>query len=171
MNFDKDEYIEDLWSDISNLLSDYDLYAGISFKFSKLINLNTFYNQAKKSYMIGKANNLSDNMYFFKDYYTSYLLDYLNKEIDLEIYCHKGLLKLLQFDEEHNTEYLNTLREYFNNQFNLTETARKLYIHKNTMLHRKQRITEISGIDFSKNIDMFRLHLTFNIIDYNQRKS
>ena len=170
INFDKDEYIENLWPEISNLLSDYNLSAGISFQFSELISLNTFYNQAKKSYSIGKDINPEDIMYLFDDYYFFYLLDYLDQQIELDIYCHKGVLKLFQFDKKHNTKYYNTLYKYINNQFNLTETAKKLYIHKNTMLHRRDRIQEISGIDFSDDIDLFEIYLTFKIIDFNEKR-
>lgn len=46
-------------------------------------------------------------------------------------------------------DLIATLEAYFNNQGNLSKTADELFIHRNTLSYRMQRITEISGLDFS----------------------
>lgn len=40
---------------------------------------------------------------------------------------------------------LETLRIYYESDMNLTQTAKKLYIHKNTVQHRLKRIEELTG--------------------------
>jgi DNA-binding PucR family transcriptional regulator len=55
--------------------------------------------------------------------------------------------RLLAYDRQHNTDLVATLRAYFEQNANASETARKLYVHRNTLNYRLQRISEISGLD------------------------
>lgn len=50
-------------------------------------------------------------------------------------------------DEEKGTEFYCTLKEYLNQQNNVTATAKQLFIHRNTMFYRITRIGEILGVD------------------------
>ena len=46
-------------------------------------------------------------------------------------------------NEEHNTQLLYTLETYFNNCQNSVKTSKALFIHRNTLLYRLDRIDEI----------------------------
>lgn len=46
-------------------------------------------------------------------------------------------------NEEHNTQLLYTLETYFNNCQNSVKTSKALFIHRNTLLYRLDRIAEI----------------------------
>lgn len=48
-----------------------------------------------------------------------------------------------KYDEEHLSQYFLTLRTYLLCEGNYAEMAKKLYVHKNTVIYRMQRITEI----------------------------
>jgi purine catabolism regulator len=54
---------------------------------------------------------------------------------------------LLSYDG--GEDLIATLEAYFNNQGNLSKTAEELFIHRNTLSYRMDRITEITGLDFS----------------------
>lgn len=54
--------------------------------------------------------------------------------------------KLADYDKENNTEYLQTLDSLLGNNLNLSKTAKQLFIHYKTMLHRMNRICEIAEI-------------------------
>lgn len=60
-----------------------------------------------------------------------------------------------QFDEE----ILNTVNVFFENSLNISETARKLYVHRNTLGYRLDKIQKITGLDVKKFDDA----LTFKI--------
>ena len=49
----------------------------------------------------------------------------------------------MNFDEE----TLNTINQLFNNNLNISETARQLYIHRNTLVYRLERIEKKLGLD------------------------
>ena len=56
-------------------------------------------------------------------------------------------------------ETLNTLNKFFENNLNVSETARQLYVHRNTLVYRIERIQESTGL----NIRSFDDALTFKI--------
>lgn len=166
MNFDDEENIKSLWGKIANLLSNHNLKAGVSFKFTNLKLLNSYYKQAIDSYKIGILADDNAIIYKFEDYYCIYLLNILSKEVNLLHFCHKKVMKLYDHDKKNSTEYFSTLYDYLNNSCSISETAKKLYIHKNTMNHRIKRIKEISEINSIKQEDKFRIYLTYKILEY-----
>lgn len=69
-----------------------------------------------------------------------------------EVFEGKGLE---QFDEE----TLTTINSFFKNSLNISETARKLYVHRNTLVYRLEKIQRITGLD----IRVFEDALSFKI--------
>lgn len=49
----------------------------------------------------------------------------------------------IMFDEE----TLSTINKLFENNLNISETARQLYIHRNTLVYRLERIEKVIGLD------------------------
>ncbi len=46
-----------------------------------------------------------------------------------------------------NDEMISTIEKFFENSLNLSETARQLYIHRNTLVYRLDKIQRITGLD------------------------
>jgi carbohydrate diacid regulator len=40
-----------------------------------------------------------------------------------------------------------TIQKFFENSLNISETARKLFIHRNTLVYRLDKIEKITGLD------------------------
>ena len=59
------------------------------------------------------------------------------------------------FDEE----TLSTINKFFENNLNVSETARQLYIHRNTLVYRLEKLQKSTGLD----IRVFEDALTFKI--------
>lgn len=76
------------------------------------------------------------------------------------------LLKVFtpEFKEMLNSELSITIEELFKNNLNLTDTAGKLYIHRNTLLYRLDKIHKCTGFDLKKFEDswLFRLAWLIN---------
>lgn len=58
-----------------------------------------------------------------------------------------GIAGLVALDRDRGTDYLDTLRVFYDCAGDLTTAARKLFVHRNTLKYRLGRIKEISGID------------------------
>lgn len=62
-----------------------------------------------------------------------------------------------KFDLDEET--LVTIQRFFENNLNISETARQLYIHRNTLVYRLERLQKIIGLD----IRLFEDAMTFKI--------
>lgn len=62
-------------------------------------------------------------------------------------FCEHWLSSLIRYDEQHHTDLLPTLSAYFDNNGNIARTAHVLNIHRNTLVYRLGRITEIVQLD------------------------
>ena len=49
-----------------------------------------------------------------------------------------------------NEETLNTAEAFFKSDLNLSDTARQLFIHRNTLLYRLEKIRKETGLDLRK---------------------
>ena len=54
---------------------------------------------------------------------------------------------------------LSTINKFFENNLNISETARQLYVHRNTLVYRLERIEKAIGLD----IRTFDDAMTFRI--------
>lgn len=74
--------------------------------------------------------------------------------------------KLEKYDQEHNTEYLETLHMFLLMDCSLLDTSAHLHTHRNTVVYRIKRIREILGSSIDTASIKFNLMLAFYIRDY-----
>lgn len=75
------------------------------------------------------------------------LLLLLRESPELWEFYRATLATLADYDRKQRAELLKTLEAFFNCLGNLAHTADMLHVHRNTLLYRLKRITEISGMD------------------------
>lgn len=80
-----------------------------------------------------------------------------NKELS-DLFQRK-LGKILRYDLETGSELLKTLYIYLELGRNMQETAKQLYIHRNSVKYRLERIEEIAELDLSSARQSFIYHL------------
>lgn len=72
------------------------------------------------------------------------------------------------FDEE----TMITIHKFFENNLNVSETARQLYIHRNTLVYRLERIEKTLGLDIRKFEDAMLFKIALMVISHmDYRKS
>lgn len=79
----------------------------------------------------------------------------------MEKYCNASLKGLLTREPEYVKEMLRTLEVYLENDGHVNETAKKLFIHRNTATYRIEKLSELLDVDFKKINDLMRLKLVF----------
>ena len=52
--------------------------------------------------------------------------------------------------DEFDEETLQTINKFFENNLNVSETSRQLFIHRNTLVYRLDKIEKITGMDLRK---------------------
>ncbi|NLT74058.1 MAG: hypothetical protein GXX94_07685 [Chloroflexi bacterium] len=71
----------------------------------------------------------------------------LRDQSEVQRFYSDTLGPLVAYDGDHNTDLVGTLAAFFEQNTNASETARRLFIHRNTLNYRMQRISEIVGLD------------------------
>lgn len=64
-------------------------------------------------------------------------------------YCNEVLYELKEIDKKENSEYVRTLWLYLKMNNNLVKTAQIMYIHRNTLVNRINKIQAIIGKDIN----------------------
>ena len=73
------------------------------------------------------------------------LLFYLDGQSELTNFYQEILGPLLDYDARHDGTYIKTLECYFQYNGNLSQTARTMHFHRNSLIYRLERIEEILG--------------------------
>lgn len=76
-------------------------------------------------------------------------LDLIQKEQRNKRYEHPAIAKLEAYDALHKSNLLKTLEVFIQQDSNMNEAAKKLFVHTNTLHYRIKRISEIGGIQFT----------------------
>ena len=67
------------------------------------------------------------------------------------------------YDREHGTELCSTLRVFFANRENITQTSKSMYVHKNTLLYRLTRIEQITHKNLKNPEDVLELQICLRL--------
>lgn len=82
-----------------------------------------------------------------------------------EEFCSENLDRLIEHDKNNNTYLFKTLNCLVENEWNLKETANRMYVHYNTIKYRYKKLCEILEIDFHSFEQ--KMKYTFSIKIYN----
>ena len=74
---------------------------------------------------------------------------------------HPAISLLKQYDRQYKTDYLNTLEIWLKNERSAAATCRAMFIHRNTLLHRLDRIQELTGDSFDDYYSRFLIMINF----------
>ena len=129
--------------------SDYHFVIGIGSRINEIKKYNESYKQAQKMMEILLNKSMYDAVADYANLGLHYLILSQNSKKEIQYYCREKIGKLLEHDGVKNGELLTTFEIYYGNKFNLTQTARDLYIHRNTLLHRLECIEELLSRDLS----------------------
>ena len=66
------------------------------------------------------------------------------------------------FDEE----TLATVNKFFENNLNVSETSRQLYIHRNTLVYRLDKLQKMTGLDLRNFDDAIIFKITLMVSKY-----
>ena len=115
------------------------------------------YTEAKRAIEVGRIFQPEDNIYMFNRLILERFLMELPQE--LTAYYH-GLLFNRKTQRLFNDEMLYTIDMFFKKDLNLSDTARQLYIHRNTLVYRLDKVQKQTGLD----LRTFEDAVTFKIL-------
>ncbi len=93
------------------------------------------------------------------------LLYAINDKSVLRGYYHDTIAKLENYDNKNQTDLMQLLRTYFENNASLQLVSEKLFIHRNTVTNQLKKIEKITGYNPLELEDRVKLYLGFYIKD------
>lgn len=143
------------------------LKAGISNFFRNLEDISYFYQQAVSSAALGLKLNPSASIYYFSDYYLYKMLESCEKDNSkIQFLIQPGLMRLYLYDQEHGTDFMETILEFLKHPGQPANIAEVLHIHKNTLLYRMGKIKQITGCEFKEGEEYMNYNLSVKIMKY-----
>ncbi|MGN0291258.1 MAG: PucR family transcriptional regulator ligand-binding domain-containing protein [Lachnospiraceae bacterium] len=143
-----EDYIaRDIIMDVYHLIRSNDLYEyiylGTSEKFYSLKDIKRAYKQADFVTMLKKKAVLRTPIIRFSSLHSYKLLASIEDEQVLINYYKQHLEPLLEYDSLHKSSYFKLLEVLIQNDFNVAETASKLYMHRNSVNYKLNKIESI----------------------------
>ena len=68
--------------------------------------------------------------------------------------------------ESFDDETLTTINKFFENNLNVSETARQLYIHRNTLVYRLEKLQKSTGLDIRVFDDALTFKIAMMVVNY-----
>lgn len=91
---------------------------------------------------------IKDASFFYEDLYLHHMLFQIQKNQSIMDMAYDYLFPLYEYDRKHNSKLVETLRVYLQTNGLKKETAQKLYIVRQTLYHRLEKIEQLLGKDF-----------------------
>lgn len=155
----------DFRQDLGEFLRENLFRAGISNPFRGFFDSPRYRQQAQEAMHLGQKKSPSLWRYDFCDYVSDYIrmkcLEYYPPR-DL---CPRNLRTLLEYEDAHpDSELVNTLYQYYTNQFNAQLAAQKLFIHRTTFFYRMNRIQSIAAFRPEDPEETAQILLAFQVL-------
>lgn len=139
-----EKLLSDLDAGITKKYRSLSFFAGISSITHEISQIPQKIREAADALQFGHA--FQNNIVKFEDMGVLRILAAHSSTTDFEQIIPPAVKKLAEYDKAKNTQYLETLDSLLGNNMNLSKTAKQLFIHYKTMLHRMDRICEIAEI-------------------------
>lgn len=143
-----------------------DVHIGVGRACNDLKKIPQSYEEAQIAATIGRNLNKHNTPVFFTELGSILCLYEIKDSARAKSFYTETIGRLKEYDLKNQTQLLFTLETYFNNFCILRQTARDLYMHRNSVDYRLKKIVEITGKDFLSNPhDRFDLELALKL-DY-----
>ncbi|MGO4888961.1 PucR family transcriptional regulator [Anaerobacillus sp. MEB173] len=121
------------------------------------------YEEAQMALEIGKKRKGIGQRVSFSETRMDRILLSLSKNEELRSITLSTITPLLQYDEQRNMDLIETFVAYHQNQSKVSQTARSLNLHRQSLLYRLRKIEALTGLSLADPDDMFLLDLSIKI--------
>ncbi|MBN2852470.1 MAG: helix-turn-helix domain-containing protein, partial [Clostridia bacterium] len=117
---------------------------GVGKAVNNLLLLEESYHSANLACEIGGVFESEKNIFTYSKLGIGVFINKLSKA-DLEQFFHQ-IVDTEAF-EKLDDEIVKTIQKFFENNLNISETARKMYLHRNTLVYRIEKVQKQTGLD------------------------
>ena len=134
--------------------------------------------QTKATIRLGKVFRADpDNRIFYYEEYSIYhtidlLADVAHNSYhngNLVYLCHPALITIERYDKKYGTNLKETLYTYLTNDCNTVKTAKMMYVHRNTLYYKINKVEELIGQTLDNGTLKERLLFSYHVIEYQEK--
>lgn len=157
----REEDFKATYNDIERLIKQLSFVCGVSIPSSDWNNLPVSFKQAEIAIDYGNG---GKPISLCSEHIWKYILREMQESMTSSSLCHPAVSAIVEHDQKRGSQLLHTLYTYLVNERNQSLAAQKLFIHRNTLLNRLQRINDMTGVDLDDN--NVRLHILLSCYMY-----
>lgn len=150
---------EEIYKEVTKKLTDTQITIGIGKDYDNILNLSDSFNEALEVISLSRKILTEEKVLHFDDYTVYNFLESNIPIANLEKFYKTVLSDLVDYDSRNDSELVNILEEYFKNQGNVSLTAKNMYIHRNTLISKLNKISDILNVDLDDSEKILELQL------------
>jgi sugar diacid utilization regulator len=113
-----------------------EVFIGISEPHDDLISIPEAFEEARNAINVGRIYHSNKTIFVYRNLLLERFLNEVSQDMSV---TYNGRIFNRKTARLFNEEMVHTIETFFDNSLNLSETARKLYIHRNTLVYRLER--------------------------------
>ena len=125
------------------------VYIGISEPRDDLTQIPEAFAEARSAINVGRIYHVNKQVFVYRNLLLERFLSEVSPQLGAD---YNALIFNRKTARLFNDEMVHTIESFFDNSLNLSETARKLYIHRNTLVYRLEKVQHAIGLDL-RNFD------------------
>jgi carbohydrate diacid regulator len=125
------------------------VFIGISDPRKELAAIPEAFAEARSAINVGRVYHANKRVFVYRNLLLERFLNEVSPELGAS---YNAMIFNRKTARLFNDEMIHTIETFFDNSLNLSETARKLYIHRNTLVYRLEKVQRAIGLDL-RNFD------------------
>ena len=137
---------------------------GISERYDAVTDTPEAYNQAFHAAIMGRQLYGDGAVIRFEDIFYFYQIKAMSRHGKNRAFCKKLVAPILAYDQAKGTDLMGTFEKLVLLSSDVNTMAEKLFIHRNTLLYRKNRIIDILGLNPFEMPHLFNYTIAFLVL-------
>jgi sugar diacid utilization regulator len=162
-----EKYIYECFKEIIKAIEysyrDMDFSIGISKICGSIKYLNFAHDEAVYANKIGKKIHPEKKIYYYDDYMVYHLLYEVSNHPTLSKIYRNTVERIIKYDNKNNADLFETILALIGNDFNINQTSNSLFIHRNTLYKRINKINNLLDLDLDKSENRLILQLAVKL--------
>lgn len=151
---------------MKSLLSKMNLKGAFSKNFVNICDMDIYYRQAADILQFCMKNEAKRVLFLQEDFGLYSIFNASLENHNAYELCHPDIITLYEFDQKNDTDYLETLYQYLLNDRNAVKAAKTLYIHRNTMTYRLEKLKTMLSFDEEDPVNRFYVLTSIFLLKY-----
>lgn len=145
---------------LSHLLPDVEITWGIGDFKVETDAFEARYLEAKQALLLGIGRMGPGSRIFYSDTRIDRVLNKIGEDLELRTLIEDYAAPLLSYDKQRGMDLIGTFIAYQRNQNKVSQTARVLHLHRQSLLYRLRKIESLTGLSLANPDDVFLLDLS-----------